>query len=457
MEILTLSCTEEGSRLFETKEGTRTEGKEKSIRRNPYYMPEINLSELDENLRKCSSLDTIKAWINEMPIVLKSKAIKTLNYFFSANLIEANFINSTNEVLTIKGMNQKSSLLQLGAANKSQKDVKISCTRSSISLNGLEKLVLTNLKSNIELEWDISSRAITNIAVSLLSSTRSVDSIPGALFEILLINKFFDAENNRDNKLWNNHDYYFNKLTRNFDDNRDRSGSYRYGKNNIWLESLDMKTAQIPLEYHKQIGLPPYSQRITLKNCSLLSEQSLVELYSRAFSNLHAREMPQGWSEDKYKPNRIHRPYPSAGGIYEQSFYLIKTASTIQNGVKEESTVQKFSCSNRRFVQLTPNKELEEKIFQYMRGCWVTEKPPAYILLIVGNYASLSFKYSHIAYRLMLINAGCALSSFYQACKSMNIGCCPGGTGPSQAVQELLELADDEEVPVLEVGFGTQV
>ena len=70
MEILTLSCTEEGSRLFETKEGTRTEGKEKSIRRNPYYMPEINLSELDENLRKCSSLDTIKAWINEMPIVL---------------------------------------------------------------------------------------------------------------------------------------------------------------------------------------------------------------------------------------------------------------------------------------------------------------------------------------------------------------------------------------------------
>ena len=176
MEILILSCTEEGNRLFEAKEGTRTEGKEESIRRNPYYMPEIDLSELDEKLRKCSSLDTIKGWINEMPIVLKSKAIKTLNYFFSANLIEANYISGPNEILTIRGMNKKSSLLQLGAAYKSQKDVKISCIKSSISLNGLEKLVLTNLKSNIELEWDISMKAITNIAVSLLIST-NYDSI----------------------------------------------------------------------------------------------------------------------------------------------------------------------------------------------------------------------------------------------------------------------------------------
>ena len=84
-------------------------------------MPEIDLSELDEKLRKCSSLDTIKGWINEMPIVLKSKAIKTLNYFFSANLIEANYISGPNEILTIRGMNKKSSLLQLGAAYKVKK------------------------------------------------------------------------------------------------------------------------------------------------------------------------------------------------------------------------------------------------------------------------------------------------------------------------------------------------
>ena len=119
--------------------------------------------------------------------------------------------------------------------------------------------------------------------------------------------------------------------------------------------------------------------------------------------------------------------------------------------------MKEFSPSTGSFKdeQLMPSVAYEN--FEYLQKCWQENEVPRYMLIIVSDFPVISYKYRSIAYRLTLLNTGCALSSFYKACKSMDIGCCAAGTGLSENIVGLLNSDRYKLVPTMEVGFGKSI
>lgn len=411
------------------------------------------IDELVETLNKNTSIEDLNSWLESKNILSKSKLVKTINYLFISNVLELNLELENKRIGRLTATRKKAILCKCSHKEEMSLDNALS-GKVQMSTTKSGSLRLFDARSHIQIEWNKSEVQMTKLAAAWMSGDYTEHKIPNSLINILADNNFLETTSSKTSFLWEDHDYNFNYLTRNYDDNKNRTGNYRFGTDNKWANSLDIYLTKRPLKFHERIGLPPYSQRLPESICENLSETILLDLFSRAFANLDAREMPEGWQDEKYKSERCHRPYPSAGGIYEQSFYLVKSKSMVKEG---ESTLYRYVCSDQRFESLTEDKYYQAQVFNYMKRCWAAETPPPYILLMIGNYASLSYKYSNIAYRLMLINAGCALSSFYRACQSLNIGCCPGGTGPSQVIHELLKLKQDEELPILEVGFGRKL
>lgn len=411
------------------------------------------VDELVGTLNKNINIEDLNSWLESKNILSRSKLVKTINYLFVSNALELSLELENKRIGTLVATKKKAIICKCTQKEEISLNIALS-KKVQMSTTKSGNLRLLDTRSHIQIEWIKSEVQMTRLAAAWMSGDYTDNKIPNSLINILADNNFLETTTSETNFLWEDHDYNFNYLTRNYDDNKNRTGNYRFGTDNKWGNSLDIYLTKKPLKFHEKIGLPPYSQRVTESICEELSDTILLELFSRAFANLEAREMPKGWQDEKYKSERCHRPYPSAGGIYEQSFYLVKSKSMVQEG---ESTLYRYVCSDQRFESLLEDKYYQAQVFHYMKRCWAAETPPPYILLMIGNYASLSFKYSNIAYRLMLINAGCALSSFYRACQSLNIGCCPGGTGPSQVIHELLKLNQDEELPILEVGFGRKL
>ena len=408
-----------------------------------------------QSVKENKKLEEIVSWAQSLNIIQKSTAIKLINYLFASKIININIIHEQERIGIIRATKKKAMLVNARDIDQLLKETDRLSLTAKLTVDSDDRWQLEDPRASTLIQWKIKDQKFTSFMTQVVCNQVEGNEKASLLFlQILKNNDFYQKPNEDMLDLWPIHDLEFDRKTRNYDDYYDRTGSYRFGLNNQWAKELDLDNAENAMKYHHEIGLPPYSQRITSNNSKKLTLDELETLYSRAFANLKPREMPEKWEHKKYISGRCHRPYASAGGIYEQTFYLI-----INNKDSDDNkgSVYKYSCSKQRLSPLEDKEQRRREIFEYMKRCWGSEESPKYLLLVVANYAALSFKYSNIAYRLMLINTGCALTSFYRACHSLNLGCCPGGSGPSQAVYDMLELREFEEVPVLEVGFGKLV
>ena len=402
---------------------------------------------VEEVLTHKQKINKYKSLCSELGLFSRSSFIKVVNYMFASSLLDVQVIDEEGICnCRVQGNSYTARLLSLKKESRT-----LQLELMNISYYN-DEWQLENSISKILIRWDKQGGAITSYITEVMEGRdKWKEEWKNEILNLMALNIENEVNGQIAKSLWTRHDINFNKMTRHHDDLTDRTGSYRFGTTNIWLNQVDLNDALAPLQYHIKRGLPPYSQRIPTSECAQIHTQELLELFNRAFANIKPREIADNWHNEKYSFDIIHRPYPSAGGIYEQKFYLLQTEN--KNNKSSEKVMQ-YSCSRRAFVRQEGNEKLEELITSYLRRCWMSKEPPAYILLMTGIYPALSYKYNNIAYRLMLLNAGCALSSFYEACRSLNIGCCPGGTGPTKAITRLLGVDEHIETPVIEVGFG---
>ena len=252
-----------------------------------------------------------------------------------------------------------------------------------------------------------------------------------------------EYEDSSSKKYWNFHDKLFDRRTRSWNDNVARTGSYRFMPNKPpYPQKI---TSNLPLEFHEKGNLiNPLSRRVGQESV-VITKHELKELCSRAFMDIKVNTQME--SIEKYNKEK-YRPYPSAGGIYELEVYIIAQ--------KPDSTnyeLLQYQADLNNFTSIEAEQSNMYRIADYVKKCWISETTPRYILLMVGNYAKLSYKYENIAYRLMLINTGCAVSSFYRACRSLSIGCCCTGCGPSDLIRKIIPNGANL-TPLIEIGFG---
>lgn len=384
-------------------------------------------------------------WINDQPIIVKSKMIGVINTLFANRIICITYVKDNNHSISIESLERDSKLIG--------KIKEINPNSKNVYMYSEEQISYTESFSNKTFLRENNSRSLTLEFLDQLELAKSRDSErnllkTGSLIDIVKIFKMNEKiqseyESEHSVKYWNFHDKVFDRKTRSWNDNIIRSGSYRFLPDKA--PSIDAIEGNSPLEYHKESNLlNPLSKRIG-KESLKISSFELGELCSRAFMDIKVDNMQT--DNEKYQKKR-YRPYPSAGGIYELEVYILA-----KHPGEEIYSLYKYESDNNVLTMIELNNETAGKIADYVKRCWATETEPRYILLMIGNYTKLSYKYENIAYRLMLINTGCAVSSFYQASKSMSIGCCCTGCGPSDLIRGIIPNGQDS-TPLVEIGFG---
>lgn len=395
-------------------------------------------------INKCNYPDII-SWINEQPIIVRSKMIGTLNTLFANRVLKVTATNQQNHLLSIEGLDRsskligKTSLIKMNTNNIYMYHQENKWYLESFS----NKTILSSENSNQPI-IDFISKIQGSIDFSTNQNVTSSQFIED-IISIFMLNERERGEydNSSTKKYWNFHDKVFDRRTRSWNDNVTRSGSYRFIPDQP--PHYNMIKGNKPLEYHKLSDIVnPLSKRIG-EESDEITEIELNELCARAFMDIEVNNETE--ISSKYKKER-YRPYPSAGGIYELEIYIL-----LKNPGDESHSLIKYNPNSNDFTSIDKENINTDGILEYVKRCWITETAPRYVLLMVGNYAQLSYKYENIAYRLMLINAGCAVSSFYRACRSLSIGCCCTGCGPSDLIRGIIPNGESF-TPLMEIGFG---
>jgi SagB-type dehydrogenase family enzyme len=80
--------------------------------------------------------------------------------------------------------------------------------------------------------------------------------------------------------------------------------------------------------------------------------------------------------------------------------------------------------------------------------------PPQILIMISARFGRISWKYSSIAYSLILRDVGCLIQTFYLAATDMGLGGCAIGTGNIDLFAKMTGLEFHVEGPVGQFALG---
>lgn len=147
-------------------------------------------------------------------------------------------------------------------------------------------------------------------------------------------------------------------------------------------------------------------------------------------------------------PVKCHKPYPSAGAMDELKFYVISNrVADLPRGL------YLFSQSDG-LVEISRQLDECEHLLKDASKSWGEKLGvPNALVVITADVPKVSWKYESIAYRLILLNCGSAVSVFSLVAQALGLGCCPLGTGDSAAFARLLGKSEWEEAAIMELAI----
>ena len=148
------------------------------------------------------------------------------------------------------------------------------------------------------------------------------------------------------------------------------------------------------------------------------------------------------------------RPYPSAGSAYELELYLAVNAC--------EGLPRGFYHYDAERHALVPIPADEHAItLQFEAAQYALDAPmtPQILFTIAARFPRLAWKYSAIAYSLILKDVGVLLQTLYLTATDMNLGGCAIGTGNIELFAKMTGQDFHSEGPVgqFALGRGRQV
>ncbi len=143
------------------------------------------------------------------------------------------------------------------------------------------------------------------------------------------------------------------------------------------------------------------------------------------------------------------RPYPSAGACYELELYLaVDKCEGLARGFYH------YDASAHALVPIgVPRHELEAQLTgaRYAMGA---PAPPQILITIAARFGRISWKYSSIAYSLILKDVGVLTQTFYLMATDMGLGGCAVGIANIDLFAKMTGIEFHVEGPVGQFAIG---
>jgi SagB-type dehydrogenase family enzyme len=143
------------------------------------------------------------------------------------------------------------------------------------------------------------------------------------------------------------------------------------------------------------------------------------------------------------------RPYPSAGSAYELELYLtVNACEGLARGLYH------YDADRHVLVPVEARADLIEAQLAAASFAMDTPGQPQILVTIAARFNRVAWKYSAIAYSLILKNVGVLLQTLYLAATDMGLGGCAIGTGNIDLFAKLTGQPFHVEGPVGQFALG---
>jgi SagB-type dehydrogenase family enzyme len=143
------------------------------------------------------------------------------------------------------------------------------------------------------------------------------------------------------------------------------------------------------------------------------------------------------------------RPYPAAGSAYELELYL-----TVSNCEGLARGLYHYDSGGHALVPIDASARQIQALSMAAEFAMDASGPPQILITIAARFGRISWKYSSIAYSLILKDVGCMIQTFYLAATDMGLGGCAIGTGNVDLFAKMTGLEFHVEGPVGQFALG---
>ena len=143
------------------------------------------------------------------------------------------------------------------------------------------------------------------------------------------------------------------------------------------------------------------------------------------------------------------RPYPSAGSAYELELYLaVSNCEGLARGLYH------YDAGRHALVEIGVSAQQLQALSAAAEFAMDASGPPQVLITIAARFGRISWKYSSIAYSLILKDVGSLIQTLYLAATDMGLGGCAIGTGNIDLFEKMTGLEFHVEGPVGQFALG---
>jgi SagB-type dehydrogenase family enzyme len=143
------------------------------------------------------------------------------------------------------------------------------------------------------------------------------------------------------------------------------------------------------------------------------------------------------------------RPYPSAGSAYELELYL-----AVSNCEGLAPGLYHYDAGGHALVAIEVSEWQLKALSTAAAFAMDAPGPPQVLITIAARFGRISWKYSSIAYSLILKDVGSMIQTFYLAATDMGLGGCAIGTNNIDLFAKMTGLEFHVEGPVGQFALG---
>lgn len=143
------------------------------------------------------------------------------------------------------------------------------------------------------------------------------------------------------------------------------------------------------------------------------------------------------------------RPYPSAGSAYELELYLaVSNCEGLARGLYH------YDAGSHALAEIEVSAQQLQALSAAAVFAMDASGPPQVLITIAARFGRISWKYSSIAYSLILKDVGSMLQTLYLTATDMGLGGCAIGTGNIDLFAQMTGLDFHVEGPVGQFALG---
>lgn len=250
-------------------------------------------------------------------------------------------------------------------------------------------------------------------------------------------------------QFWQFHDLLFHTRSRLGRNSEPYGGVFRFRDVRPPLPAIKHVAARDRVQLEQPTSVPPAVAGLLDARTSTraLTELSLPKLSAFLFYCLRVKE------EFSVKDLQFtKRPYPSGGASYDLEVYLLVNAvSSLECGLYH------YDAGNHLLARLP----VDEAVRRHMSGnyarMYLSDTPAPVVLLITSRFGRVAWKYSAMAYALVLKHVGVLFQTFYLVATDLGLGACALGGGNSDLFSAATSIDFYEEPLIGEFILGVPI